>query len=172
MIAMALACSPNLIVADEPTTALDVMIQAQVLRLITGLVAERGISMIMISHDLSVLSVTCQRLAVMYAGRVVEEGPAHEVFTGAQHPYAQALALAFPVIGDERSRLRPRGLGGDPPDPADLPSGCSFHPRCPVAEPECTSVETALWPAGPARVAACIRVRPDHAAASINEEAG
>jgi peptide/nickel transport system ATP-binding protein len=148
------------------------MIQAQVLRLITGLVAERGISMIMISHDLSVLSVTCARLAVMYAGRVVEEGPAHEVFTGAQHPYAQALALAFPVIGDERSRFRPRGLGGDPPDPADLPSGCSFHPRCPVAEPECTSVETALWPAGPARVAACIRVRPDHAAASINEEAG
>jgi peptide/nickel transport system ATP-binding protein len=153
------------------------MIQAQVLRLITGLVAERGISMIMISHDLSVLSVTCQRLAVMYAGRVVEEGPAHEVFTGAQHPYAQALALAFPVIGDERSRLRPRGLGGDPPDPADLPSGCSFHPRCPVAEPECTSVETALWPAGPARVAACIRVRPDHAGASAapvapGEEAG
>ena len=148
MIAMALACSPNLIIADEPTTALDVMIQAQVLRLITGLVAERGISMIMISHDLSVLSVTCERLAVMYAGRVVEEGPAHEVFTGAQHPYAQALALAFPIIGDERSRLRPRGLAGDPPDPAELPSGCTFHPRCPVAEPECTSVETALWPAG------------------------
>jgi len=177
MIAMALACSPNLIVADEPTTALDVMIQAQVLRLITGLVAERGIGMIMISHDLSVLSVTCERLAVMYAGRVVEEGPAHEVFTGARHPYAQALALAFPVIGDERSRLRPRGLGGDPPDPADLPSGCSFHPRCPVALPECPEVETALWPAGPARVAACIRVRPDHAAARAapvapGEEAG
>jgi len=128
--------------------------------------------MIMISHDLSVLSVTCARLAVMYAGRIVEEGPAHEVFTGARHPYSQALALAFPVIGDERSRLRPRGLGGDPPDPADLPSGCSFHPRCPVAEPECTSVETDLWPAGPARVAACIRVRPDHAAASLSEEAG
>jgi peptide/nickel transport system ATP-binding protein len=160
MIAMALACSPNLIVADEPTTALDVMIQAQVLRLITGLVAERGISMVMISHDLSVLSVTCERLAVMYAGRVVEEGPAHEVFTGAQHPYAKALALAFPVIGDERSRRHPRGLGGDCPDPSDLPTGCSFHPRCPVAEPECTTAETELWPAGPARVAACIKVRP------------
>jgi peptide/nickel transport system ATP-binding protein len=160
MIAMALACSPHLIVADEPTTALDVMIQAQVLTLIKGLVEERGIGMIMISHDLSVLSVTCQRLAVMYAGLIVEEGPAHEVFTGAQHPYARALAWAFPVIGDPASRRRPRGLGGDPPDPADLPGGCSFHPRCPVAEPECASAQTELWPAGPHRVAACIKVRP------------
>ncbi|HKR70217.1 MAG TPA: ABC transporter ATP-binding protein, partial [Streptosporangiaceae bacterium] len=92
MIAMALACSPNLIIADEPTTALDVMIQAQVLNLIGGLVRDRGIGMIMISHDLSVLSATCRRLAVMYAGKIVEEGPAHEVFTGAQHPYAEALA--------------------------------------------------------------------------------
>jgi peptide/nickel transport system ATP-binding protein len=164
MIAMALACSPRLIVADEPTTALDVMIQAQVLNLIKGLVEQRGIGMIMISHDLSVLSATCQRLAVMYAGKIVEEGPAHQVFTAARHPYAEALAWAFPVIGDERSRLSPRGLGGDCPDPADVPSGCSFHPRCAVAEPECSSVHTQLWPAGPGRVAACIRVRPGGAA--------
>jgi peptide/nickel transport system ATP-binding protein len=164
MIAMALACSPHLIVADEPTTALDVMIQAQVLNLIKGLVEQRGIGMIMISHDLSVLSATCQRLAVMYAGKIVEEGPAHQVFTAARHPYAEALAWAFPVIGDERSRLSPRGLGGDCPDPADVPSGCSFHPRCAVAEPECSSVHTQLWPAGPGRVAACIRVRPGGAA--------
>jgi peptide/nickel transport system ATP-binding protein len=160
MIAMALACSPHLIVADEPTTALDVMIQAQVLNLITGLVAERGIGMIMISHDLSVLQSTCQRLAVMYAGQIIEQGPAHQVFTDARHPYAEALAWAFPVIGDPRSRRSPRGLGGDPPDPADLPSGCSFHPRCAVAEPECSSVHTELWPAGDGRAAACIRVRP------------
>jgi peptide/nickel transport system ATP-binding protein len=159
MIAMALACSPHLIVADEPTTALDVMIQAQVLSLITGLVSERGIGMIMISHDLSVLSATCQRLAVMYAGRVVEEGPAHQVFTDARHPYAEALSWAFPIIGDPASRLSPRGLGGDPPDPADLPSGCTFHPRCAVALPECGTVHTQLWPAGPGRVAACILVR-------------
>jgi peptide/nickel transport system ATP-binding protein len=123
-------------------------------------VAGRGIGMIMISHDLSVLSATCQRLAVMYAGRVVEEGPAHEVFTGARHPYARALALAFPVIGDPASRLRPRGLGGDPPDPASLPPGCPFHPRCPAAEPQCSDAEPGLWPAGPERVAACIHVRP------------
>src|SRR5690606_2962376 len=100
MIAMALACSPDVIVADEATTALDVMIQAQVLELLTGLVAERGISLLMISHDLSVLSSTCDRLAVMYAGRVVEVGPAREVFAAARHPYARALASAFPLVGD------------------------------------------------------------------------
>jgi peptide/nickel transport system ATP-binding protein len=163
MIAMALACSPNLIVADEPTTALDVMIQAQVLNLISDLVRERGIGMIMISHDLSVLSSTCQRLAVMYAGRIVEEGPAHEVFTDARHPYAEALAWAFPIIGDTRTRMRPRGLPGDPPDPALLPSGCSFHPRCAVALPECSTMDMELWSAGDGRLAACVRVLPDFA---------
>ena len=161
MIAMALACSPNLIIADEPTTALDVMIQAQVLNLIGDLVRERGIGMIMISHDLSVLSATCQRLAVMYAGKIVEEGPAHEVFTDAQHPYAEALAWAFPIIGDTRTRMSPRGLPGDPPDPAAVPSGCSFHPRCAVVRPECSTKEMKLWPAGEGRLAACVRVLPD-----------
>jgi peptide/nickel transport system ATP-binding protein len=160
MIAMALACSPNLLIAAEPTTALDVMIQAQVLNLITGLVRERDISMIMISHDLSVLSATCQRLAVMYAGRIVEEGPAHEVFTAARHPYAEALAWAFPIIGDTRTRMNPRGLPGDPPDPAAVPSGCSFHPRCAVMRPECPTRDMELWPAGEGRLAACVRVLP------------
>jgi peptide/nickel transport system ATP-binding protein len=163
MIAMALACSPNLIVADEPTTALDVMIQAQVLNLIADLVRERGIGMIMISHDLSVLSATCQRLAVMYAGRIVEEGPAHQVFTDAKHPYAEALAWAFPVIGDTRTRMHPRGLPGDPPDPAALPTGCSFHPRCAVAQPQCSTRDMELWRAGDGRLAACVRVLPDSA---------
>ena len=122
MIAMALACSPRLIVADEPTTALDVMIQAQVLALIRSLIAEHGIGLIMISHDLSVLAATCDRLAVMYAGRVVESGPSREVFRDARHPYGRALAEAFPTVGDPASRMAPRGLGGDPPDPADLPT--------------------------------------------------
>jgi peptide/nickel transport system ATP-binding protein len=172
MIAMALACSPNLIIADEPTTALDVMIQAQVLNLIGDLVADTGIGMIMISHDLSVLSATCQRLAVMYAGRIVEEGPAHQVFTEARHPYAQALAWAFPIIGDQRTRLRPRGLPGDPPDPARLPSGCSFHPRCAVAEPRCAATDVELWAAGPSRLAACVRVLPEAATAGGTEGTG
>jgi peptide/nickel transport system ATP-binding protein len=160
MIAMALACEPNLIIADEPTTALDVMIQAQVLSLIGTLVAEHGIGLIMISHDLSVLADTCDQLAVMYAGRIVERGPAHQVFASAKHPYAEALAWAFPVIGDPRTRLRPRGLPGDPPDPARVPPGCSFHPRCSVAVPECSTREMELWPAGDGRLAACVRVLP------------
>nr|BFF26320.1 hypothetical protein GCM10025732_42850 [Glycomyces mayteni] len=107
MIAMALACDPDLIIADEATTALDVMVQAQVLQLISGLVKERGVGLVMISHDLSVLSATCDTAAVMYAGRVVEQGPAHEVFARARHPYSAALGAAFPVIGDPASRRNP-----------------------------------------------------------------
>ncbi|MFI6688684.1 ABC transporter ATP-binding protein [Streptomyces sp. NPDC050485] len=156
MIAMALACDPGLIVADEPTTALDVMIQAQILRLIEQLVAEQDISLLMISHDLAVLADTCDRLAVMYAGRVVEEGPAREVYEAARHPYGRALSAAFPRIGDPASRRAPRGLPGDPPDPAALPSGCTFHPRCPVALASCATEDQALREAGPGRRAACV----------------
>jgi peptide/nickel transport system ATP-binding protein len=160
MIAMALACAPRLIVADEPTTALDVMIQAQVLRLIERLVAEQDLGLIMISHDLSVLADTCDRLAVMYAGRVVEEGPARTVHEHARHPYGQALSAAFPRIGDPASRYAPRGLPGDPPDPAALPGGCAFHPRCPVALPGCAEEDPALRDAAPGHRAACVHVRP------------
>ncbi|MEX3103336.1 MULTISPECIES: ABC transporter ATP-binding protein [unclassified Streptomyces] len=158
MIAMALACAPDLIVADEPTTALDVMVQAQILRLIEGLVAEEDLSLIMISHDLAVLAETCDRLAVMYAGRVVEEGPAREVFSDARHPYARALASAFPRVGDPAARFAPRGLPGDPPDPSDLPGGCAFHPRCGVALEVCAREDQVLREAGVGRVAACVRV--------------
>ncbi|MFD2081525.1 peptide/nickel transport system ATP-binding protein [Actinopolymorpha cephalotaxi] len=158
MIAMALACSPRLVIADEATTALDVMIQAQVLDLLGRLVAERDIALLMISHDLSVLSAHCRRLAVMYAGKVVELGPAGSVFTDPRHPYAGALSSAFPTVGDPASRGRPRGLGGDPPDPTDIPGGCPFHPRCPVVLPQCSSTPVELWPAGPERAAACVRV--------------
>ncbi|MFD7900487.1 ABC transporter ATP-binding protein [Streptomyces sp. NPDC059743] len=158
MIAMALACDPRLIVADEPTTALDVMIQAQILRLIERSVAEQDIGLLMISHDLAVLSDTCDRLAVMYAGRIVEEGPAREVYDAAEHPYGQALSAAFPRVGDLASRRAPRGLPGDPPDPSALPSGCTFHPRCPVALDICAREDQALRPAGPGRSAACVRI--------------
>jgi peptide/nickel transport system ATP-binding protein len=159
MIAMALACSPQLILADEPTTGLDVMIQAQVMRLIGELVAEHGIGLMLISHDLSVLAASCQRVAVMYAGTIVEDGPAQQVFSAARHPYTEALAAAFPKIGDPASRLAPRGLGGDPPDPSELPAGCAFHPRCAAAVEECPTAELELWPAGPDRRAACVHVR-------------
>ncbi|NEC87535.1 ABC transporter ATP-binding protein [Streptomyces sp. SID12501] len=163
MIAMALACDPRLIIADEPTTALDVMIQAQILRLIQQLVTEQDLGLIMISHDLAVLADTCDRLAVMYAGRVVEEGPAREVPGGARHPYAEALSAAFPRIGDPASRFAPRGLPGDPPDPAALPSGCAFHPRCPVALESCAVQDQELREAGPGRRAACVHVAADTA---------
>jgi peptide/nickel transport system ATP-binding protein len=148
MIAMALACSPRLIVADEPTTALDVMVQAQILRLIGDLVTEQGISLLMISHDLAVLAEHCDRLAVMYAGRIVEEGPAADVFTHARHPYSGALADAFPRIGDAASRRGPRGLPGDPPDPTALPTGCPFAPRCPMVIDECSVLEPELLEIG------------------------
>ncbi|MCH5672848.1 ABC transporter ATP-binding protein [Streptomyces gilvus] len=158
MIAMALACDPRLIIADEPTTALDVMIQAQILRLIEQLVAEQDVGLVMISHDLAVLADTCDRLAVMYAGRIVEEGPARQVYEDARHPYAKALSAAFPRIGDPASRFAPRGLAGDPPDPSELPSGCTFHPRCPEALDRCATEDQPLRDAGPGRQAACVHV--------------
>jgi peptide/nickel transport system ATP-binding protein len=168
MIAMALACDPGLIIADEPTTALDVMIQAQILRLIEQLVSDQDLGLIMISHDLAVLSDTCDRLAVMYAGRVVEEGPASEVYENAQHPYGKALSAAFPRIGDAASRFAPRGLPGDPPDPSALPTGCTFHPRCPVALDSCITEDPVLRAAATGRRAACVHVGgatdPDDAA--------
>jgi peptide/nickel transport system ATP-binding protein len=157
MIAMALACRPQLLVADEPTTALDVMVQAQVLDLLQNLVSELGLGMIFISHDLSVLSSTCDRIAVMYAGRIIEEGPATQVFDHPSHPYSGALAGAFPRIGDRRFRYAPAGLPGDPPFPGDMPAGCPFHPRCPVAMDECTRIDPPLLTIGDRR-AACLRV--------------
>jgi peptide/nickel transport system ATP-binding protein len=158
MIAMALACGPTLVIADEPTTALDVMVQAQVLALLSGLQRELGLAMLFITHDLSVLVEVADRLAIMYAGRIVEEGEARQVFVSPRHPYSEALAAAFPTIGDARFRHRPAGLGGDPPDPQKIPSGCPFHPRCPVAFDPCDSVVPELYEAGAGRRAACLLV--------------
>ena len=158
MIAMALACDPLLLIADEPTTALDVMVQAQVLRLLDDIKRERGLSMLFITHDLSVLSSVSDRLAVMYAGRIVEEGPAVEMLAAPRHPYTGALEDAFPTIGDPKSRLRPRGLHGDPPDPANLPSGCPFHPRCPAAVGVCATLDIDLRPVDAGWRAACVHV--------------
>lgn len=158
LIAMALACDPELLIADEPTTALDVMVQAQVLALLATLRAERGLSMLFITHDLSLLTDVCDDLAVMYAGRIVEQGPGADLFARPTHPYTTALAAAFPTIGDPSSRMRPSGLGGDPPDPANLPSGCTFHPRCPRAEERCAVEAPELRPAADQRVVACLLV--------------
>jgi peptide/nickel transport system ATP-binding protein len=158
LIAMALACDPLLLIADVPTTALDLMVQAQVLALLQELKDERDLTLMFITHDLSVLTYACQELAVMYAGRIVEEGPAWEVFEDGAHPYTRGLAAAFPTIGDMSSRMKPSGLGGDPPTPGNLPQGCSFHPRCPLAHDACLPAEPELRPSGADRRAACVLV--------------
>ena len=158
MIAMALACNPSLVIADEPTTALDVMVQAQVLKLLKGLQRELGLAMLFITHDLSVLVEVADRIAIMYAGLIVEEGPAERVFHSPEHPYTKALSGAFPEIGDTQFRRKPSGLGGDPPDPQQIPSGCPFHPRCAEAIDVCPSLDVELWAAGEGRRAACIHV--------------
>jgi peptide/nickel transport system ATP-binding protein len=155
MIAMALACRPRLIVADEPTTALDVMVQAQVLKVLTDLVDELDLTLVLISHDLSVLADVCQRAAVMYAGRIVESGPATEVFDRSAHPYSRALAGAFPRIGDPSFRYAPSGLPGDPPFPGEVGDGCSFAPRCPVARDDCANGTVELIEVAHGRSAAC-----------------
>ena len=156
MIAMALACRPQLIVADEPTTALDVMVQAQVLGVLTDLVRDLGLGLLLISHDLSVLGTTCDRVLVMYAGRVVEEGPGTGLFDHPLHPYGGALAAAFPRVGDPLARFTPVGLPGDPPDPTALPTGCAFAPRCALATEECTTHDPPLERKAPGRRVACL----------------
>ncbi len=158
MIAMALACRPQLVVADEPTTALDVMVQAQVLDLLKDLVRDLGVGLLIISHDLSVLADICDRVAVMYAGRIVESGPAEQVFADPLHPYTEALSGAFPRVGDPAARYAPAGLTGDPPDPRDLPAGCSFAPRCPLAIDQCLTAEPPLVEVVAGRQVACLRV--------------
>jgi peptide/nickel transport system ATP-binding protein len=162
MIAMALACKPDLIIADEPTTALDVIVQAQVLDLLTDLVRASGIGMIMVSHDLSVLSETCERLAIMYAGQLAEVGPSRELMTSARHPYTAILSRAFPHAGDPSSRYAPTGLPGDPPDMREDLPGCPFAPRCPHVIPACASADVSPQPVAggsDGHLTGCIRMR-------------
>jgi peptide/nickel transport system ATP-binding protein len=152
MIALALACRPALVIADEPTTALDVIMQAQVLDLITRLRHELGLALILISHDFAVLAETCDRLAVMYAGRIVESGPSAAVFRAPQHPYTKRLLDSLPSIGGTRGAADP--IPGAPPDPADAPEGCSFRPRCPYAHDRCL-VDPPLIEVRPGQSSAC-----------------
>jgi peptide/nickel transport system ATP-binding protein len=138
MIAMALACDPAIVIGDEPTTALDVMVQAQILELLEDLRHKLGLSLILITHDLSVIAETCDRVMIMYAGRVAEEGPVNEVFRRPRHPYTQKLLAAFPNIAADRRALEV--IPGAPPDLRNPPPGCRFAPRCPAAMTICTEV--------------------------------
>jgi peptide/nickel transport system ATP-binding protein len=136
MIAMALACDPALVIGDEPTTALDVMVQAQILELLETLRHDLGLSLMLITHDLSVIAETCDRVMVMYAGKVAEEGPVHRVFSAPRHPYTQKLLSAFPNIRADRRTLEV--IPGSPPDLRRPPVGCPFAARCPAVMPVCS----------------------------------
>ena len=163
MIAMALAGNPDLLVADEPTTALDATIQAQILELLTRIRQETGMALVLISHDLGVISQTCDRVCVMYAGRIIETAPADLLFERPLHPYTQGLISALPPLDGVRRRLSP--IEGNVPEPWNLPPGCSFAPRCPQALAACDAGVPPLADKAPQRRVACIRVAPAEAPA-------
>ena len=157
VIALALAAGPELVIADEPTTALDVSIQAQVIALLRRLCREHGTAMVLVTHDMGVVAQTCDRVLVMYAGRVVEEGPVRAVIDAPAHPYTAGLMAAIPSLEDTRARLVQ--IDGAMPRPGRLPSGCAFHPRCPQAFERCRRERPELREAGGTR-AACWLVEP------------
>jgi oligopeptide/dipeptide ABC transporter ATP-binding protein len=156
MIAMAIGANPALLVADEPTTALDVTIQAQILDLLAALRAEMGMGLLLITHNLGIVAEVADHVAVMYAGRVVEQADVRRIFGNPLHPYTRGLLESIPRITGRRSRLAV--IPGSVPDPARLPRGCPFHPRCPFAVPDCAEEEPALREIEPGHAVRCIRV--------------
>jgi len=157
VIAMALACNPKLLIADEPGTALDVIVQAQTLKLLIKLQQELNLSMILITHDLSIIAETCQKLAIMYAGKLVEFGDVVVIFKEPIHPYTQGLISAFPDITGPRTRMK--SIPGSPPDLLYPPTGCRFHPRCTYALDICKKKEPILARIGKDHFIACHLVR-------------
>jgi len=138
MIALTLSMNPSLLIADEPTASLDVTIQAQILELLKSLKCEYNMSVLMVSHDMGVIAQHCDRVMVMYCGKIVESGKTEDIFASPKHPYTQALLSSIP-IADPSAKQTPTLLTGDIPSPMNLPSGCRFHPRCPQAKPECST---------------------------------
>jgi oligopeptide/dipeptide ABC transporter ATP-binding protein len=155
MIAMALASRPKLLLADEPTTALDVTIQAEILDLLSELRQTLGLAILLITHDLGVVSEVCQDVLVMYAGQIVERGPAAELFTSPKHPYTQGLLASLPQV-TEGEQLRLQAIQGAPPSLSEPPSGCRFHPRCPKAFAECRVTEPTEVQFSSTRAARCL----------------
>ncbi|MGF1526157.1 MAG: oligopeptide/dipeptide ABC transporter ATP-binding protein [Candidatus Competibacterales bacterium] len=155
-LARILVLDPEIVILDEPTSGLDLSVQATVLKLFAELQCRQGLSYLFISHDLSVVRRWCHRVAIMYLGRIVEEGPTEALFTAPRHPYTEALLAAAPrlVPGDDTVAAP---LLGDPPDARRVPGGCAFHPRCPHARELCVAQRPALRGAGPRRVSACLR---------------
>ncbi|MFY9607557.1 MAG: ABC transporter ATP-binding protein [Blastocatellia bacterium] len=158
MIAMALSCNPALLIADEPTTALDVTIQAEILELLRGLKDDFDLSMLLITHDLGVVAETADRVAVMYAGRIVEEAPVRDIFHRPKHPYTEGLLKSVPRLTEEGLRLRRLAtIEGTVPSLLDLPAGCKFAPRCSYVVNECRQTEPALLAVNPVHTSRCIR---------------
>ncbi|MGH7318939.1 MAG: ABC transporter ATP-binding protein [Candidatus Rokuibacteriota bacterium] len=151
--AIAISCEPRLLIADEPTTSLDLTIQAQYLSLLRELQRARGLALIFITHNLGIVAKMCDRVAVMYAGRLVEAGPVTEIFDTPGHPYTQALLESIPRLGDRRQRLT--AIDGQPPDLVALPTGCSFHPRCPHAMDRCRVEAPPAFAVAPTHAARC-----------------
>jgi oligopeptide/dipeptide ABC transporter ATP-binding protein len=162
MIAQALACNPDLLIADEPTTALDVTVQARILELIAELKERHRTSVLYISHDLSLVRRICDRVAVMYAGRVAEEAAAATLYASPQHPYTQQLLASFPDVAHPDRPLR--GIPGAPPRLDAMPSGCRFTPRCPYAFERCPTERPPEYPAPGGGRAACFLLDPAEAA--------
>jgi peptide/nickel transport system ATP-binding protein/oligopeptide transport system ATP-binding protein len=156
LIAIALACRPKLLIADEPTTALDVTIQDQILKLIVDLRDETGMAVLLVTHDLGVVAQTCDQVAVMYAGRIVERAETVELFERPSHPYTRALLNALPAHARRAGRLEP--IAGAPPDLGAPPPGCRFHPRCTHAVPACAERQPPFAHVASAHTSACIRI--------------
>ena len=169
VIAMALACNPKLLLADEPTTALDVTIQAQVLDMMKTLKDEFGTSMILITHDLGVVAETFDKVAVMYAGEIVEFGSLEHIFDETAHPYTKGLFHSLPSLDRKERRLKP--IAGLMPDPARLPEGCKFHPRCPFAEERCRTVNPKAAEISPGHFVKCLRCQREGVTASASGDA-
>jgi oligopeptide/dipeptide ABC transporter ATP-binding protein len=166
MIAIALGCEPKLILCDEPTTALDVTIQDQILRLLERLQRSTGTSIVLVTHDLAVVAETCTSLAVMYAGQVLETGSVETVFYEPRHPYTLGLLRSVPSYDHVREELR--AIPGAPPNLAEPPPGCPFHPRCPFVQDDCRSGAFPLLPLGDGRQTACIH--PESCERSVRDE--
>ncbi len=158
MIAMALACDPKLLIADEPTTALDVTIQAQILQELADLREKRKLGLLLITHDLGVVAETADRVAVMYAGKIVEEASVRDLFARPRHPYTEGLLRAVPQLGAKGHQTRLRTIEGVVPNPLELPPGCRFAPRCSHAQEKCRVGEIELLPAGEGHLSRCVRV--------------
>ena len=158
MIAMAIACNPKLLIADEPTTALDVTIQAQILELFSQLKAKRDMSILFITHDLGVMNEVADRVAVMYAGKIVEAAPLGDLFQNPLHPYTEGLLECLPRLGKERVRFSV--IPGSVPDPIDRPKGCPFHPRCKRAKDRCKEFPPPLVELKKDHLVSCWETRP------------